>query len=63
NPWVYGQALEWATTSPPPHHNFHWIPPIRSERPTWDMNFGEPDRTAEVAGPARHADIDKPVTG
>ncbi|MGH9068248.1 MAG: cytochrome c oxidase subunit I, partial [Acidimicrobiales bacterium] len=42
NPWVYGQALEWATTSPPPHHNFHWIPPIRSERPTWDMNFGEP---------------------
>jgi len=51
NPWVYGQALEWATSSPAPHHNFHSIPPIRSERPTWDMNFGEPPPGASTEGP------------
>jgi cytochrome c oxidase subunit 1 len=49
NPWD-GHALEWATSSPPPHHNFHFLPPIRSERPTWDMNHGEPARV-DVAGP------------
>jgi cytochrome c oxidase subunit 1 len=43
NPWD-GGALEWATSSPPPHHNFNSIPPIRSERPTWDFNH--PDHLA-----------------
>lgn len=42
NPWD-AQSLEWSTTSPPPEHNFHAIPPIRSERPTWDYNH--PDHT------------------
>jgi cytochrome c oxidase subunit 1 len=36
NPWGAG-TLEWATTSPPPEHNFDQLPPIRSERPVWDM--------------------------
>jgi cytochrome c oxidase subunit I len=40
NPWDAG-TLEWATTSPPPHHNFYKIPPIRSERPVWDANHPE----------------------
>jgi cytochrome c oxidase subunit 1 len=40
NPWDAG-TLEWATTSPPPHHNFYSIPPIRSERPVWDANHPE----------------------
>ena len=35
DPWD-GQTLEWATTSPPPEHNFDSLPPIRSERPFWD---------------------------
>ncbi len=35
NPWD-GQTLEWACSSPPPHHNFESLPPIRSERPLWD---------------------------
>jgi heme/copper-type cytochrome/quinol oxidase subunit 1 len=35
DPWE-GSTLEWATDSPPPHHNFHAIPPIRSERPVFD---------------------------
>jgi cytochrome c oxidase subunit I len=37
NPWGAG-TLEWATTSPPPEHNFDSLPPIRSERPLWDLN-------------------------
>jgi len=40
NPWD-GQTLEWCTTSPPPHHNFERLPPIRSERPTWDLNHSD----------------------
>jgi heme/copper-type cytochrome/quinol oxidase subunit 1 len=37
NPWDAG-TLEWATSSPPPEHNFDSLPPIRSERPVWDIN-------------------------
>jgi cytochrome c oxidase subunit 1 len=35
DPWN-ANTLEWATTSPPPHHNFHSLPPVRSERPVFD---------------------------
>jgi cytochrome c oxidase subunit I len=40
DPWG-GQTLEWATTSPPPEHNFDSLPPIRSERPVWDARHPE----------------------
>jgi len=36
NPWD-ATTLEWATTSPPPEHNFEALPPIRSSRPLWDL--------------------------
>jgi len=36
DPWD-GQTLEWATSSPPPPHNFTSLPPIRSDRPLWDL--------------------------
>ena len=57
DPWD-GQTLEWATTSPPPEHNFDSLPPIRSERPVWDMRQAEYDRAkAEPAAATRAADL------
>jgi cytochrome c oxidase subunit 1 len=53
NPWD-ANSLEWATSSPPPHHNFDSIPPIRSERPVWDANH--PDFTTHSHGPAAPAE-------
>jgi cytochrome c oxidase subunit I len=41
DPWG-GHTLEWATTSPPAHENFtEPLPPIRSQRPVWDLNHPE----------------------
>jgi cytochrome c oxidase subunit 1 len=36
DPWD-GQTLEWATTSPPPPHNFDALPPVRSYAPLLDL--------------------------
>ena len=41
DPWG-GQSLEWATTSPPPRHNFDRLPPIRSYAPLMDLRQEEP---------------------
>jgi cytochrome c oxidase subunit 1 len=39
DPWGYGNSLEWATSCPPPRHNFLEIPRIRSERPAFDLHY------------------------
>jgi cytochrome c oxidase subunit 1 len=39
DPWGYGNSLEWATSSPPPRHNFTSIPRIRSERPAFELHY------------------------
>jgi cytochrome c oxidase subunit 1 len=41
DPWGYGASLEWATSCPPPRHNFHSLPRIRSERPAFDLHHPE----------------------
>src|SRR6195952_981604 len=38
DPWGYGNSLEWATSSPPPRHNFTSLPRIRSERPAFELH-------------------------
>jgi heme/copper-type cytochrome/quinol oxidase subunit 1 len=54
DPWE-ADTLEWATTSPPPAHNFDSLPEIRSARPLHDL------RVAAAAGDTPLAiDADQP---
>ncbi|MBA4505370.1 cytochrome c oxidase subunit I [Corynebacterium sanguinis] len=39
DPWGYGNSLEWATSCPPPRHNFTALPRIRSERPAFELHY------------------------
>ncbi|WP_373315618.1 cytochrome c oxidase subunit I [Planotetraspora phitsanulokensis] len=39
DPWGFGGSLEWATSCPPPRHNFTSLPRIRSERPAFDLKY------------------------
>ncbi len=41
DPWGWGASLEWATSCPPPRHNFVSLPRIRSERPAFDLHHPE----------------------
>jgi cytochrome c oxidase subunit 1 len=41
DPWGWGRSLEWATTCPPPRHNFTQLPKIRSESPAFDLHHPE----------------------
>ncbi|MEV8565298.1 cytochrome c oxidase subunit I [Streptomyces sp. NPDC051322] len=38
DPWGWGRSLEWATSCPPPRHNFHALPRIRSDSPAFDLH-------------------------
>ncbi|WP_405878805.1 cytochrome c oxidase subunit I [Streptomyces sp. NBC_01136] len=38
DPWGFGRSLEWATSCPPPRHNFVTLPRIRSESPAFDLH-------------------------
>ena len=39
DPWGAGNYLEWATSCPPPRHNFVTLPRIRSERPAFELHY------------------------
>ncbi|HMI24259.1 MAG TPA: hypothetical protein VK594_07210, partial [Streptosporangiaceae bacterium] len=57
DPWGYANSLEWATSCPPPRHNFYRIPRIRSERPAFeahypDIKWGRESRGIEQTIPA-----------
>jgi len=41
DPWGTGRSLEWATSCPPPRHNFDSLPRIRSESPAFDLHHPE----------------------
>ena len=53
DPWGTGASLEWATSSPPPRHNFTNIPRIRSMRPAFDLHYPDlvPPRRPETVLP------------
>jgi cytochrome c oxidase subunit I len=47
DPWG-GYSLEWATSSPPPQHNFERLPQIRSERPAYDVHQAARDVSERI---------------
>ena len=53
DPWGHGNSLEWATSCPPPRHNFVTMPRIRSERPAFDLHH--PARAARPVTPEEPA--------
>jgi len=54
DPWGYGNSLEWATSSPPPRHNFLSLPRVRSERPAFELHHPQMvDRLRAEAHPQR----------
>ncbi len=65
DPWGFGNSLEWATTSPPPRHNFTELPRIRSERPAFDLHYPhmvEEVRAHKYVGPwGGHTDEQPPA--
>ena len=61
DPWGYGNSLEWATSSPPPRHNFH-VPapdPLRTTR----LRTAPPrhDQRLHARGPTRRRPIGHPA--
>ncbi|KOU09424.1 cytochrome C oxidase subunit I [Streptomyces sp. NRRL F-5755] len=52
DPWGFGRSLEWATSCPPPRHNFLTIPRIRSESPAFDLHHPEIARLTPPDTPA-----------
>ncbi|SDN17668.1 cytochrome c oxidase subunit 1 [Lentzea albidocapillata subsp. violacea] len=58
DPWGFGNSLEWATSCPPPRHNFTELPKIRSERPAFELHYPHMIERirleAHVGGGSRH---------
>ncbi len=52
DPWGFGGSLEWATSCPPPRHNFYSLPRIRSERPALDLHHPELSERHSLHTPA-----------
>ncbi|HSJ14846.1 MAG TPA: cytochrome c oxidase subunit I [Longimicrobiales bacterium] len=53
NPWG-GATLEWATTSPPPEHNFNRIPVVHTREPMWLESAAAEDAARGTPEPHIH---------
>ena len=62
DPWGYGRSLEWATSCPPPRHNFTSIPRIRSESPAFDLNHPEAGIPVGIGGLGAYKDAPQTAT-
>jgi cytochrome c oxidase subunit 1/cytochrome c oxidase subunit I+III len=51
NPWD-APTLEWATSSPPPPHNFDRIPIVASRHPLWEGRLPDEAGRTRLDGPA-----------
>ena len=63
DPWGYGNSLEWATSCPPPRHNFTAIPRIRSERPAFDLHYPHTDGATRSDGRRRDGGLTMKIEG
>src|SRR5579875_1760494 len=63
DPWGFANSLEWATTCPPPRHNFTRIPRIRSERPAFDLHYPHMRSGRAVPPGEVHAGLGNPGAG
>ncbi|MBP2214113.1 aa3-type cytochrome oxidase subunit I [Rhodococcus ruber] len=66
DPWGYGNSLEWATSCPPPRHNFTELPRIRSERPAFELHYphmSEKMRAEAHVGWGSHAQTARAIEG
>jgi cytochrome c oxidase subunit I len=64
DPWGFGRSLEWATSCPPPRHNFHALPKVRSESPAFDLRHPRVAALdqAQVTGQRDVIDVEKGAT-
>src|SRR4051794_28073647 len=55
DPWGFGNSLEWATSCPPPRHNFTELPRVRSECPAFELHYpaAAPVACARPMSPSR----------
>jgi cytochrome c oxidase subunit I len=60
DPWGWGRSLEWATSCPPPRHNFDSIPRIRSESPAFDLHHPEVAQLEMAQNRAGEGAADRP---
>ncbi|MFV0128751.1 cytochrome c oxidase subunit I [Streptomyces sp. HMX112] len=60
DPWGYGRSLEWATSCPPPRHNFLTLPQIRSESPAFDLHHPAISGLAQMENAGRR-DVVEPT--
>jgi cytochrome c oxidase subunit I len=60
DPWGWGRSLEWATSCPPPRHNFDSVPRIRSESPAFDLHHPEVAQLEMAQNRAGNGAADRP---
>ncbi|MCX5384560.1 cytochrome c oxidase subunit I [Streptomyces sp. NBC_00083] len=58
DPWGFGRSLEWATTCPPPRHNFLTLPRIRSESPAFDLHHPDVAQIDRLVNQGRRDIVD-----